>query len=115
MEVWKNSRKFGEKAVEVKIPSTGNDWQLYTSSMGCSTAARKLTGAMKRALRSFDTNVGNMGPSKAAHKAFDIWYETALELREYGSADTEPRNEAMATLEKYAVERGFIYKYEPLF
>lgn len=34
----------------VNLPTTGRDWQLFTSSMKCGTAARALTAACRKAV-----------------------------------------------------------------
>lgn len=36
------------KGEEFRFPTTAEDWQLYTSSMSCGTAARALTAAARK-------------------------------------------------------------------
>jgi hypothetical protein len=88
----------------VKIPTTGSDWQLYTTSMACSGAARKLTAALKRSFRIFDKYVHNR---PVVHAAADAYYaeggvyEKMAELAEFGASDTEPRCVAQNAMESY--------------
>lgn len=73
-----------------RIPRTGDDWQLYTTSMKCGHAARGLTAALKRALKAPNAN-----------KAYDIWAAAAIKFSAYGACDTEPRNVALDVIEAH--------------
>lgn len=107
MEIWKNTQTLKENAVEIKIPSTGLEWELYTSSMGCAKAATGLTGALKRSFRDFDKNIGTLGTKNAAEKAYKVWYDSAEKYSNYGALDTEPCWRACKMIVKYANTRGF--------
>jgi hypothetical protein len=86
---------------EVRIPSTGNDWELY-STMKCGSAARALTSALKKAVVVVD---------KAAKDGFRPTEEGLYELyekfagpvcqkySEFGASDTEPRSHFIMALE----------------
>ncbi len=75
---------------ERKMPTTGEDWQLYTSSMKCGTAARSLTAALKRGIKTGDPR-----------KAYDIWSAASIKYAAFGAADTEPRNVALDYIEQH--------------
>ena len=109
MEVWQNTRKFGENAPSVNIPSTGEEWELYTVSMGCSVAARALTGAMKRSLRKFDTLLTKYGEDyrEIGPESMAPFYQAAEKYAKYGAYDTEPRYHARRTMQEYADKRGY--------
>jgi len=72
------------------FPTTGNDWQLYTSEMRCGHAARSLTAALRRALK-------EEGPDKA----YDVWRATAIKWAVFGALDSEPCGVAAGIIEKH--------------
>ncbi len=85
----------------VRIPTTGEDWELYTSSMACGRAARALTAALKRALLVVDKAI------KAGTGHTDDGLETLMDQHlypvmstysSYGAYDTEPRYHAIHAL-----------------
>ncbi len=95
--------KLPHSGKEVRIPSTGSDWELYTSSMACGRAARALTSALKKAVAVVD---------KAAKDGFRPTENGYYELYEkygvpvcskyasFGAYDTEPRSHFIMALEK---------------
>jgi len=84
----------------VNIPVTGDDWQLYTCSMKCGTAARGLTAALKKAFRYFEKNMGRDGKPvpQTLGDAFDIVREAMNKYSKFGAYDTEPRCVAQQAL-----------------
>jgi 6-phosphogluconate dehydrogenase (decarboxylating) len=94
----------------VQIPTTGGDWQLYTTSMACGKAARSLTAALKRSIRSFDRMTKDRSVVNALADAYYCEsgiYEKMDELSGYGAADSEPRWVAQNALEEYAALRVY--------
>lgn len=73
---------------QVILKLTADDWQLYTTSMDCSTAAGALNNAFE-----FWFNIGATREKlvKEVYEVMKIWSE-------YGAADSEP----MYVLEKLA-------------
>lgn len=84
----------------VEIPTTGNEWQLYTSSMACSGAAKALTSALVRALRKLDwaKSAGPMAPVAVYDIYREIVWPVMVKYRDYGATDTEPRGVAQDAL-----------------
>ena len=84
----------------VIIPVTGEDWQLYTCSMKCGTAARGLTAALKRAFKHFEKNMGRDGKSAAETlgDAYKLVGEAMGKYSKFGACDTEPRGVAKQAL-----------------
>lgn len=88
----------------VNIPATGLDWELFTSSMACGTAARALTAGLMRALREIDAKAAEgYGPTaETLNKLYRAHIEPVmLRYSKYGACDSEPRNHAL-----FALERG---------
>ncbi len=88
----------------LSIPSTGGDWQLYTSSMPCGRPAHALTAGLKRALKAVD---------KAAARGLALTIFNEREVEElvetyvrpvmtkwsaWGASDTEPRETAYSAI-----------------
>lgn len=91
----------------VNVPSTGEDWQLYTYSMKCGNAARALTAALVKALRIIDQHAakGYAPTSRGAEKLMgDMIYPVMNKYAEFGACDTEPRNVAYGSMER-AIEK----------
>lgn len=87
--------------VEIEIPETAEEWQLYTTEKGVRAAARELVAASVRALRSLrhaeeGTWSGAFRRAFATHVAPVMQRHAGL-----GASDTEPRNALFG-----AVERG---------
>lgn len=74
----------------MNLPKTADDWQLYTCSMKCGTAARSLTAALKRALK-----------TETVAEAQEIWYAVASKFSSYGATDTEPRDVAYTIIDEH--------------
>ncbi len=85
-------------------PTTAQDWQLYTSNMNCTVAARALTAALKRAkVRAVAIyRKGGVTPESAAYKAMrEVMYPTMNKYADKGACDTEPRGVAVEAIEKH--------------
>ena len=100
----------------IQIPTTGSDWQLYTCSYPCGEAARKLTSALKKAIRFF--NKGLSGPQAIPNLLGDAWTiveNVQREYSRYGAWDTEPRYVGQQALIDYAKFRlyGHTDGYHP--
>lgn len=88
---------------EVRVPSTGEDWQLYSTSMACGTAARSLTAALVRVLKVLDRHATNgyIPTDEGARKLYDEHLRPVMgKYSAYGACDTEPRGVAYGTMEK---------------
>lgn len=75
--------------VTVKVPTSAEGWQLYTTMRGASLAASRLTKAMEKALTA-PSNEDAVNIMRAALRAD----------RNYGATDTEPRYVAEVLLLK---------------
>lgn len=87
----------------VSVPSTGDDWQLYTSSMACGRAAASLTAALVRVAKEIDAMAkkGYAPTPAGAYKLYNDIVEPAMNRNsEYGACDTEPRNVAYDAIER---------------
>lgn len=99
--------KYEGRYAESDIPSTSDEWQLFTSTTSCWHAARPLTAAMKRALKRFERVAPKEGPAKAFSAAYLEWLETAHKYSDAGAFDTEPRAVARDAIERFAVAAGY--------
>lgn len=99
--------KYECNGVDVSIPSTGDDWELFTSSMACGTASRALTSALKKALKAVDGFVHRgEKPVRAAYLAKCQYVNPVQEkYASYGAQDTEPDTNAALALMRYIAER----------
>jgi hypothetical protein len=87
----------------VNVPSTADDWQLYTVSMACGRAALALTSALVRVLKDIDQHV-TQGYAPTPEGA-QMLYRTVIEpvMSRYakcGAYDTEPRGVAYDAIER---------------
>ena len=55
----------------VILPMTGDDWELFTSTMKCGNAARSLTAALKRLLAAIDDDTHANVTRWARYHGFD--------------------------------------------
>ena len=78
----------------IEIPTTGRDWELFTS-MPCAEPARKLTAALKKAMRHYEKH-------RCFCKAWDIVDQVRDQYGETGAGDTEPRVVGQAALYEFA-------------
>lgn len=105
-----------------RIPSTPEDWQLYTVSMKCGAAARSLTAALKKAMTKFPKLYKSMGgtlgtpwfhdrydqnrkiANQASYEALKQagFYEARNKYAKYGAADSEPRHVVLNAMSRYA-------------
>jgi hypothetical protein len=99
--------KYEGRYAESDIPSTSDEWELFTSTMSCGHAARALTAAMKRALKRFERVAPKEGPTKAFSAAYSEWLETAYKYSDVGASDTEPRWVAQDAIQRFAVAAGY--------
>ena len=88
---------------EVAIPGTGEEWGLFVSSMRCGNAARSLTAAMKRALKTFEQVAPKEGPREASRAAYSVWEGASEKYADFGSMDTEPRWHARDAIRRFGV------------
>lgn len=116
MKTWKNNY-LKECAVEIELPSTPGEWEIYSGMTGVDQVAKRLTGALQRTLRRLDTlHKKGSGVEDAAYDAMDDMMFPALsKYREYGASDTEPAWVAKDCVRKYAMKRGLISEYYHLF
>lgn len=78
----------------IKIPSTAEEWQLYSSSMKCGQSVRALTTALKKAIRAIEKG-------ERADGLMDRFMYPVMDAHaSYGASDTEPRNVALDCLER---------------
>ena len=113
-EIWKRQLPGGGQTVELTLPSTVDEWELYDEP-GASKAAKRLTGAMKRACKRFDTRRRSMRAIDALSKAYSEVVVPVLDkYDDFGAYDTEPRNRAISILQKYAAKvcGGDVYDYD---
>ena len=87
----------------VSVPSTGHDWQLYTSSMACGRAAASLTSALVRVAKEID-KMAKKGYAPTRQGAYKLYneeiYTVMSRYSDFGAADTEPRNVAYDAIER---------------
>jgi hypothetical protein len=90
----------------VEIPTTSDDWHLYTSSKTRGVAARVLTGALLKVLRKIDHlhEHGGCPAVNVLHLYESILRPVMIRYAEYGAFDAESRRVALNALEK-AYER----------
>ena len=92
----------------VRIPVSGLDWQLYTSSMRCERAAKSLTTALKKALGEVDKALKEGfhptpdGLERLVHKHLRPVMD---KYASFGACDTEPRCVALDTLARAGGDR----------
>jgi len=84
--------------LNINIPTTAEDWELYTVSMDCTAAAEALTAALKEAIA--DISEGLSSVDDVMHR---YMHPVMDKYDDFGAADTEPRYIAESTLT--AVER----------
>lgn len=87
----------------ISVPSSGEDWQLYTSSMACGRAANALTAALVRVAKEID-RMASKGYRPTAEGA-ETMYASTIEpvmskYSAFGALDTEPRNVAYDAIER---------------
>jgi hypothetical protein len=86
----------------VKINLTGSQWELYTCTMKCESAAARMnevaTEAINKGIRKINAG-GSVDEARAdAWKAFN---KVATDLSKYGAADREPSLHFEKFIEKY--------------
>jgi len=91
----------------MNMPTTANDWQLYTCSMNCGTAARSLTAALKRVIKKVeDMKMSEIKKAGGLSRAITLASMNILDpvmnkYAEYGASDSEP----------YSVARWYLRKH----
>jgi len=87
----------------VSVPSTGDDWQLYTCSMACGRAAASLTAAVVRVAKEID-QMASKGyrPTEAgaSHLMNKVIYPVMSKYSSFGASDTEPRGVAYDAIDR---------------
>jgi hypothetical protein len=82
--------------MEYNGPKTADDWDLYTASMACGTAARGLTAALKRTIKKVESmTMAQVKKAGGLNAAIQIAHAEHMapamdKYAEYGAADTEP-------------------------
>ena len=99
--------KYKGRYAESDIPSTADEWELFTSTMSCGHAARALTAALKRALKTFEQVAPKEGPLKASRAAYSIWEGVSEKYANFGSMDTEPRWHARDAIRRFGAVCGY--------
>jgi len=87
----------------VNLPSTGDDWQLYTSTKGCGRAAAALTAAVVRVAKEIDKKASEgYRPTEkgAAHLYATVIEPVMAKHSNFGACDTEPRGVAYDALDR---------------
>ena len=87
----------------VSVPTTADDWELYTSSMKCGNAARALTAATIRVIKTIDAYAqkGYAPTPEGASKLYREIIEPVMSrYSKFGAYDTEPRGVAYYTMER---------------
>lgn len=79
--------KFSGKTIS--IPTSANEWELYSSMKGAGLAASRLTRALEKALN-----------ASSREQAIKIMSEALSKNSKYGASDSEPRNNAEHYLSK---------------
>lgn len=75
----------------IRIPTTGEDWELYTCEHSCKRAARALTMTLKVALALIDQSVtSGKTVAEAVALASQMVAKTQETYSEDGAADSEP-------------------------
>lgn len=72
---------------------SANDWQLFTCSMKCGTAAREMTKHLNFLLKEAKKSIRNHPNTRelVAEHTRDTMYTFMRSYSEYGAMDTEPR------------------------
>jgi hypothetical protein len=89
----------------IKIPTSGRDWQLFTTVRGVGEAAKKMTKGLKKAITELTKLMREERTESVPEIAKMIGYvwkkhiETAMaRCKGYGATDTEPRYRAAQAL-----------------
>ena len=87
--------------IEIKVPESAEEWELYTNSMRCGKAARSLTAALKKSMRLFikDTSISQYDALKPFFAAANKWAD-------YGTSDSEPVHHAERAMRRLAETLG---------
>lgn len=115
-ETWERKLPGESRFVSIMLPTTKDDWELYDVA-GATTAAKRLTGALKRACRRFDTlrKTSHAKPVDALSAAFTQVMDPVLnKWSKQGAADSEPYYRAVGLMRRYAVAAlgGDEYDYD---
>ena len=94
-------------SVPIRVPTTPNDWQLFSEEPGAAGAARKMTAALKRSFRVLDdaTKQGHTLDNALVYTCFEDLRIAAQALVNWGATDTEPRNVACNAMQRYIKHR----------
>ena len=84
--------------LNINIPTTAKDWELFTVSMDCTAAADALTAALKEAIADISEGLSSVDDVMRRYM-----HPVMRKYRAFGAADSEPLYIAESTLE--AVER----------
>lgn len=116
MKTWKNGY-LKNHAVEIDLPSTPKEWQIYSGMTGDNQVATRLNGALKKTLRRFDTLVKKgLEVEYAAYDAMgEMMYPVLSKYREFGACDTEVTWVVKDYLRVYAHMRGLTSNIYELF
>ena len=79
-------------SMKISVALTASEWELYSSMTGSAGAARKLNTAASKALNEAHKIYAETKDQREAVKAaWAIWGAKSMELRKFGSYDSEPR------------------------
>lgn len=81
---------------EIKLPSTADEWELYSQDLGSELVAREMTNALKQAIQYVEKNLGKTRDRELLAKVMREAYVKFLDPAEdkfsrYGASDSEPR------------------------
>lgn len=116
-EDWTRKLPGENRLIDLYIPITAGDWELFVDMPGVGRAAKRMTGALKRSIKRFDSlrRSTHSDPVLALYAAYtQVMAETMNKFSDFGATDTEPRNVAQGHLARYAVAvlGGDVYDYD---
>jgi len=87
--------------ISVRVPQTADEWELYTSSMKCGSAARALTAALKKSMRLYAKD-----STLYISDALEPFYVAARKWSKYGADDSEPHYHARDVMRRLQEQLG---------
>jgi len=97
--------------VEIEIPETARDWELYTDMRGSTNAARGMVAALKRSFAAFPKLLAEghqVNDALNAAACIRGGISEAMErFADHEAADTEPRNHAYDAMERFVLAHLF--------
>lgn len=104
------------KVGALKMPTTAQEWQLFSDMPGVGVAARALTAALQKAATAISRGLAVLDDERSApgvvtRAYYRFVYPVMTKYARWGASDTEPRNVAQGWLEKYAESLGYHFGY----